>query len=306
VSLCDFSQTLKLRKSFINAAGKTGYVALMVQFLKNQGATYPIAISAHNGPPNLTTTAYAESDAIMASLNGIGFGMSSVSVGDSLSYAQGVFPATVSDWAHNFKTYPAPIHWLQTYFPGYQFFASGYPISTISSDGSGNVTLHCIGSCMPFAGSPIYISGNSNPSFNISAVACPPSGSLTCPNSTTLEFTSTVPTSNGSGGTVWSPNYWPVMMPFAVQHGANTIEVYECDLDYAFGVWATTPTTLWQSGDVTNNVCVLPGSLSTGSPVGVSGVSDIGYNHALADTQNGQPVGTSVTGNANLSKVNQF
>jgi hypothetical protein len=66
-------------------------------------------------------------------------------------------------------------------------------------------------------------------------------------------------------------------MPFAVQHEASSIEVYECDLDYAFG-----GTTFPPAPDGCNP-----------PPVGLAG-DDPTYQLVLQNTLTGQPTMTSV------------
>jgi hypothetical protein len=81
------------------------------------------------------------------------------------------------------------------------------------------------------------------------------------------------------GGTVWSPNYWPIVMPFAVQHNATTIEVYECDLDYAFGAYPNSRTTTAWVTDETG----LTGGCAAWGLLG----QDQGYQNSASDTQIG-------------------
>jgi hypothetical protein len=101
----------------------------------------------------------------------------------------------------------------------------------------------------------------------------------------------------GSGGTVWSPNYWPIVMPFAVQHNVSSIEVNECDLDYAMGVYPNT-TTLWVPNETTGQ-----GGCAEWGLLG----SDAGYQNSAGDTQIGQPSATSVrNGSSILVNGTQF
>jgi hypothetical protein len=43
---------------------------------------------------------------------------------------------------------------------------------------------------------------------------------------------------------MWSQNYWPITMPLATQRQATSVEVWECDLDFAFGTTTTSDTCL--------------------------------------------------------------
>lgn len=144
--------------------------------------------------------------------------------------------------------------------------------------------------CQWFSGSPIYIAGNSNPALNGIRQACPPPSptmpALSCiPYQLQLPIPTTIRTGPNSG-IVWSGNYWPITMPFAVLHGVTSIEVWECDLDYAFDV----ETTQWQSQEGQGAGC---------AGWGVQG-PDYGYQNAAADTQIAQPSSTSVRAGSNI------
>lgn len=289
-----------------NLTGTPGYIASMVSFLQGLHAGFPFAISAHAGPPSETNTAYANADSVIASVSGVGFGMESTNVDDSAAYARGAFLTSEADWAHNFQAYPAPIHYLQTFFPGFPSHAAGFPINYIGppSGGGTTPTIYCFTDCSIYSGTangfPIYITGGSSPQFNGIVVdsACPSSGctanQLTIPGS--------VPSTTYAGGTVWAPDFWPIVMPFAVRRHATVIEAYECDLDYAFGLYfAGTPTTNWGS----STGCVFSNFGTPPSPVPDS--VDAGYRGTLADTLAGQPAATSVrTGNSILVNGAQY
>ncbi len=192
-------------------------------------------------PPSNQNFAYPDGEAIMASANKIGFGMESVSITDT-NPTPGQVPTSSEDWVYNFATYPAPVHYLQTYEPGGavvlngpEFFAAGFLISSISvvPGSPGTATITCSTMCNPYVGVPIYIAGNSDPTLNGIWTA-----NSTCVSCTAYQVQFPAPSSSVgvNNGTVWSPNYWPIVMPFVVRHGASAIEVYECDLDYAFGL----------------------------------------------------------------------
>jgi hypothetical protein len=278
-----------------HSAGATGYIASMTHFLNGLGASFPFTISAHFGPPASSNVAYADSEAILASSNGVGFGIQAVSVYDSVSYAGGSFPSSLEDWAYNFKTYPAPVHHLQTSTPGFKYLAEGYGIVNISDDGNmTTATINCSSDCSSFSGLPVYISGNTNSALNTiwSQVTCT-SGSTSCK----LFYPSPMNLS-GSNGTLWAADYWPIILPFSVQRGASSIEVYECALDYAFGL-SSTPTTNWAPNDTGSGGCASWGV--SASP------SDPPYQGALANTRVGQPSGTSIkNGSGVLTNGTQF
>jgi hypothetical protein len=302
-----------------NVGDGAGYATRMILFLKSLNASFPFTISAHNGPPNNAAVAYADSEAIIASANGVGFGMQSLSVSDSKTNAAGLgvnFPTSASDWVYNFKTYPAPVHHLQTFFPGSTAHAAGYPISSFSVDATNKiVTIVCYADCSPFAGDFIYISGSPINAFNGVWQACPSGVTTPCVSSGTsnvLEFN--VPTSfplatntYSVGGIVWAPDYWPIILPFAAQHGATTVELYECDLDYAFGAWSSATqflTTDWEPVGSSFG-CLIPAG-SPLSPVNHS-PSDLDYLNAMNSLFTGQPVPTALrTGNNILVNGTQY
>jgi hypothetical protein len=91
-----------------------------------------------------------------------------------------------------------------------------------------------------------------------------------------LTFSTSLALSGASGnnGTVWSADYWPIVLPFATLRSASSIELWECSLDYAFDT------------DTTASGC------ATGitSPPG----GDISFKNPLVDAQNGQPIATHV------------
>jgi hypothetical protein len=277
-----------------NLIGDTepGYIASMVTFLRNLGSGFPLTISSHTGPPGDSSNAYADSEAIVASESSIGFGMQTVNVGDNQTYAAGLsagFPTSRNDWAHNFQTYPAPVHHLQMSNSGTTFYAEGYPIGNISiASGSpmNRATITCQGSsgnvdCSPLYGQPIYVSGNSDDSLNgIWQVSCSGTGGQ-CP-ANQLQFSTNLPACSpcGTGGTVWSPDFWPMVMPFTILRGASSVELWECSLDYAYGVQTTT----WVPDESDGGGC---------ASWGVAG-PDSNYQNVLTNTTMGLPPATSI------------
>ncbi len=294
--------------------GTPGYIASMLTFLKGLGASFPFDISSHTGPPGNSNTAYADSEAAIASTNGVGFGMESVNIGDTQAYLAQVFPTTREDWAHNFQTYSAPVHHLQMSAPGTKYYAEGYAIAPVGGVTiiSGVATINCTNDCTPFGGQLIYVSGNSNNALNgIWQVTCggpspqPPCPVYNPPTSLYYGLTFTPPSGASCssaclGGNVYGPDYWPIALAFALQHGSNFIEVWECSLDYAFGADAVFPpqtTTDWVSPGGTPQGCA-NWALLGGDP---------GYLGTLSDALIGQPAATSVrTGNSILVNGTQF
>jgi hypothetical protein len=286
-----------------------GHIAAMTSFLKSLGASFPFDINQHPGPPSNNTVAYADSEAIIAAGNNVGFGIEAANVYDARSFPTGIFPASLNDWAHNFDTYSAPVHHLQTANPGSMnsagngpFFAAGFAISSIS-DPAGVATLTCYADCSVYANLPIYITGNTNPLLNGVYQACPSTTSLTCTPST-LTFQTSV-SGMGNNGIVWAADYWPIIMPFDLQHNATSIEVYECDLDYAFGLYQLGggsnlyTTTTWVTSESGFSGCLAESYVVAGS--------DKSYINGLSNVLAGQPSTTSIrAGTSTLFNGYQF
>jgi hypothetical protein len=263
----------------------TGYVASMVGFLGGLHASFPWTTSAHKGPPGNGNEGYADGEALLAATNAVGFGIQALSIGDPGTYAVGAYPSTTEDWAVNFQKYSnAPVHHLQTAAPGAGgIWWSGYGISWIQVLTSGVppvsiATVTCTSDCSPFSGQNIYITGNSNVNLNaVWQVACTNYIGAQCATNT-LQFVTpgapAVPDNTYYSGKVWSDNYWPITFPFAASRGASSIELWECDLDYAYH--ATTFTG--------------PGTCST---VGLLG-PDPNYKAAVTNTLSGQPTSTGI------------
>jgi len=280
----------------------------MMQFLTSLNASFPWDVSSHFGPSASSGNpqadyAYADAEALLAAQGGIGFGMQSLNIGDAQAYPVAVYPTSRQDWAANFRKYPnVPVHHLQLNAPGSTYLSAGYSISTITVPAScpgpcTEATITCTSStsfsdCSPFSGQEIYISGNSNISLNgIWMVNC--TGAMgACPTNE-LQFNSNITGPvTGTGGTVWSPNYWPITMPFALQLGASSLEIWECDLDYAFGQQTQT----WVPDESHGPGCA--GWGVTGS------ASD--YTNAIQNTLSGQPAVTSVHTEQSVHGTSQF
>lgn len=228
------------------ASDGLGYVASMASFLSSLNASFSWDTSSHFGPPFNQSLAYADAEATLAALNGVGFGQQALNVGDAMTLASGAYPSGINDWIGNFSKYPrTPVRHLQlaasgqgTWWPAYQIGASGASGIVISNvSGTLVATVNCVdgsGSPLtcPFAGGPIFITGNANPSLNAGWNPC--TGSV-CSGGVQFIVPTGIATGTYYGGTLWSPSFWLVTMPFAVQHGATSIEIWECDLDYAFG-----------------------------------------------------------------------
>jgi hypothetical protein len=268
-----------------------GYVGQMMQYLSGLHASFPWTVSSHTGPPSNGNYAYADAEAMLAALNGTGFGMQSISVIDPPAYAAAAYPTSKNDWAANFQKYPnVPVHHLQLAAPGNAFWWSEYAvgasgIQVLTTSGVSTATVNCSTDCSAFSAQPIYITGNSNVNLNaVWSVACANGVGPKCA-ANTLQFVTPVdgsgyhaiPDGTYYGGDVWSENYWPIVLPFSLARGATSTELWECDLDFAFNT-STSPTGM--------------GGCST---VGVTG-GNPDYTNSILNTLAGQPTSTGTHG----------
>jgi hypothetical protein len=212
-----------------------GYIARMTSFLASLNASFPWTISSHTGPPGNVNNGYADSEAVLADENDIGFGMQSVSIEDPITYSAGNYPTTREDWADNFNKFASttPVRHLQVEAPGSPVQGAGYTINTITVAGT-TATVNCnstsVGTCSDFSDT-VEITGDSNSALNGTwTVLCGTSCSTN-----TVTFTVPSGTSGGTGGTVWEPGYLPIVAPFADAHNSTSLEVWECILDYTYG-----------------------------------------------------------------------
>lgn len=270
-----------------SANNTLGYMATMINYLGtlNPEATFNWDISSHFGPGGDLTVIYPDSEAIMAYQLGndhVGFGMQSLSLQDPYDYDNGLFPSSREDWIANFSYYPAPsdvpVHHLQTESPGGTYFGAAYSIGQIQGNGT-TATITCASNgqdldCSPYDLSWVYVTQPSGPFTDIIyPVTC---GSMQnpCPEDYELTIPSSA-TGPVDGGYVWAPDYWPQTIDFSVNLGATRIEVYECDLDYAFGT--TTTNDAQQPGDAS-------GCANWAKPG-----PDVSYQAQLADAQPSTP-----------------
>lgn len=223
-----------------------GYTTAMMQFL-NSYATFPVTIASSYGPPGKQTQFYADLEARLATQNNVGFGNQVLNIYDTVLAAAGT--PSVDNWVANFKNYPyAPVHHLQTHSPGGSgMFAAGFNIDHIAYSASANtatVTCSSGATCAIFCSGFAYITGNESPLLN--GIFKTESGSnCTAISTSTVIFQPPTPppcsgTCTYNSGTIWAPDYWPIIMPFATQQKATSVEVYECDVDFAFGTTTTT------------------------------------------------------------------
>lgn len=264
-------------------------------------ASFPWTISSHKGPPFNESYVYADAEATLAALAGVGFGMQALSIQDGQTLAAGLYPTSTDDWVANFQKYPnVPVHHLQLATPGNGTWWSGYPISTVTV-ASGTAVLTCSGTgvnCSPFwgTGGPnnnIFIVGSVNPSLNTGwPGTCTCSNCKTCTDVAHIQFSAPhIADGTYNNGSVFSTNFWPVTMPFAVQHGATSTELWECDIDYAYNQ------TTFQPGNGGCNPQSVGGGLMGPGP---------SYEGAVSNTKIGQPIGTAVHGGKTTGSITQF
>ncbi len=218
---------------FTSIAFLNGYVAVMDAFIASQKPSMPIVVSAIDGPGNDVT--YANTEAQLAEQNGLGFGMESLALNDYELNALGM-PCT-QNWCANFGRYAGngTTLFLQTTPPA---LAPVFSLASVTAD-AGTGTATCTGPCqlanLPRASAHqdfgyIELSGNSDTSLDgyfSFREASPGNTGFTFAIANDISGTST-------GGIVYTPDYSPIILPFAVQQHATALELNVCDLYYAF------------------------------------------------------------------------
>ncbi len=146
-----------------------GYVTAMDKFLgKLFSGTIPATTSSHGGPPAITLQPYADSEALTASITGVGFGMQSARISDQNAFALG--NPTTQNWVVNFGRYAAPVHHLQAQANGGENpEASNFGISTISVSLGPPITAtaNCTGSIGTVNTMGVNVAWASGPQFNL-------------------------------------------------------------------------------------------------------------------------------------------
>jgi hypothetical protein len=215
----------------------SGYISSMVSWIHSKDPSVGVLINTHSGPPADTDLTYADIEAQLAVANHVGIGMEAFGIGDAYEHAQGK-PCT-DDWCANFEQSAGagvPLV-LQNTLPTTQ---PSFSIASIDASGK-TATATCTTACNFYTGNSawVQISGNSAADFNETF-------EVIGTTSTAFAFASTS-SASGTGGTVLSPDYLPITVPFAVAEHATGLEIYLCDLLYAFdphpvtGVSCSTP-----------------------------------------------------------------
>jgi hypothetical protein len=196
----------------------------MVSFIHSRDPSIGALINTHAGPPADTDLTYADIEAQIALGNHVGVGMEALGIGDAYEHALG--KPCVDDWCATFEQNAGagvPLV-LQSTVPTLQ---PSYSIASIEGNGK-TATATCTTPCDFYTGNSawVQISGNSAADFSATFEV---SGAT----STTFSFASTS-SATGAGGTVLGPDYLPITVPFAVSEHATALELYMCDLLYAF------------------------------------------------------------------------
>jgi hypothetical protein len=219
--------------------GTPGYNAAILKYIRSLNPQFKVVISTIDGP-NFDVS-YADTEAQLAAANGIGMGTESLSMTDYYDYSNNL--QCPNDWCANFASFAKSNlnFYLQTANPG------SLPVFSLSKvSGNGNTaTATCTQDCtLGLAGGlmMVQISGNSVSAFDAFVQPATNSGSV---------FTfPTTSKGTGNGGVVYSQDYLPQTLPFTVAAHANALEIYTCDLFYAFD-----PNSI--------SACTAPGSYSS-------------------------------------------
>jgi hypothetical protein len=105
---------------------------------------------------------------------------------------------------------------------------------------NGDCSIYCEGDVIGGV-IPAYISGAGDAGLNGTVGL-----NSTC-SANTVSFSTTVANGTYPGGAVWGINYLPIILPFASQAKATTVELHECTLDYTYGT-STNPSCRGTSG----------------------------------------------------------
>ncbi len=224
-----------------------GFYASLINFLASQASSIPLDTSAHVGAP-MINYAYADAESIIASGQNIGFGPQGLNIEDPITFAAGVAPTTLNDFAQNFLVFQntTAVRHLQSAVAGGN--ASQFQLTNIVISGgtataacsNGDCSIYCEGDVIGGV-IPAYISGAGDAGLNGTVGL-----NSTC-SANTVSFSTTVANGTYPGGAVWGINYLPIILPFASQAKATTVELHECTLDYTYGT-STNPSCRGTSG----------------------------------------------------------
>jgi hypothetical protein len=254
-------------------ADGAGFYASLDSFIAAQGSAIPVATSAHVGLPNVNF-AYAGAEAIIAAGQNVGFGPEGLNIYDPISFAAGIPPTTLNDWAENFQVFQNKqvVRYLQLAVGGGN--AEQFALTSIVVS-AGTATANCSnGDCSVFC-SGVHIDGV--PLVYLTGAGSGLNGTMlanaTCATNT-VSFSTGVGDGTYPGGTIWTDDYLPITLPFAQQENATAIELHECELDYAHGTTTvgncagtSGPDVTWQQA-----IAALIGSGPPSPPAGLTSV----------------------------------
>ena len=201
----------------------SGYISSMMAWIHAQTPSVSVGINSHGGPPNGTDLSYANAEAQLAVASHVGFGIEAFGIGDSYLTSRGM--PCIDNWCDNFATYAdagVPLV-LQNTIAALQ---PSYAVTDI--EGNGRYALATAPGSDLYGGNSawVQISGSSSSvydgTFNLLAA-----------DAATFAL-ATTSTAAGTGGTLLTPDYLPISIPFAISAHATALELYLCDLLYAF------------------------------------------------------------------------
>ncbi|HTR52155.1 MAG TPA: hypothetical protein VMJ10_15685 [Kofleriaceae bacterium] len=207
--------------AFAKTAFLDGYVQPLVGAMHAAQPAVGVLINTHDGPPSNTDVSYADIEAQLAVGAGVGIGMESLGIGDAYEYAHG--GTCNDDWCANFDNTTGVPHVLQTTIPTLQ---PAFSVASITGNGT-HAEVTCSGPCDFYTGNSGWVqvtgTGAYDGTYQIAEVLS--ANSFAIASSTTATVTT---------GTIIGPDFLPVSAPFAAAHHATALEIYACDLFYAF------------------------------------------------------------------------
>jgi hypothetical protein len=207
-----------------SSAPESGYVSSLIGTIAGAKPVMKTLINAHAGPPSNSDLGFADSMVEIATASGVGFGMEALSIGDA--YEDSLGKPCNDDWCKNFGAHAGtgvPLV-LQSTIPTMQ------PTYAASIDGNGTeATATCGPSCDFYVGNSGWVTVSGSDPAGFDGTFLITGGE---PN-TAITFASKT-SGKSSSATLEGPDYLPTTIPFAVKNHATALEIYLCDLFYAF------------------------------------------------------------------------
>jgi len=182
---------------------------------------------------SVSDSTFADTEAMLADQYGAGFGMEALSMGDVYNDQNGEPNLCVDDWCNNFDKYASDglMLYLQTILPNAQ---PVYALQGIAVSG-GMATATCASSnasaCNLYPNEPFVLQNTANSAFDntLFATAMTETG-----GNVTFAAPTSFPSGTITGGQLYTADYLPVTLPFAVKMHAKALELFSCDLFAAF------------------------------------------------------------------------